>query len=47
MSKNSEYVKAAGRIDIDGAGKIKVIEPESGHYRPNYEENKITIEIFN
>ena len=37
MSNSDEYVKAAGRIDIDGAGKIKVIEPESGHYRPNYE----------
>lgn len=46
LSKHSQYVKGAGQMEINAQGKISLIDPYSGHYKPSYEENKIIRELF-
>ncbi|MEL6560256.1 MAG: hypothetical protein AAFQ94_18855 [Bacteroidota bacterium] len=46
MTNSNEYVKAAGRVELDKLGKIKDVDLNSGHYQPNYEENEIARQLF-
>ena len=46
LSKNAEYVKAAGNLEITKGGKIKLVDLQSGHYKPTYKENQIARELF-
>ena len=46
MSNSDEYVKAAGKIELDEFGKIKDADLNSGHYQPSYEENEVARQVF-
>ena len=46
LSEGAPYVKAAGSIDIDEAGRILEINSQSGHYKPTVEQMKTAESIL-
>jgi hypothetical protein len=46
LSNSSEYVKAAGNMEIDNLGKITHLDVNSGHYKPTYENNVAAKQLF-